>query len=211
MSEELKARAPMLAPNSQDLLIYGLYLAGGSDNWVDVETLFLTMFEIAPGRFSWRTRSDLPDYKKLSKALQSVEDQRRSKHQALISQNGEYFRKLSEQGAEWCLRYESCLRELYGGQVVPASARQESFRLLRYVQTTDAFRAFRESGHVESPTWELAEAFQCLVDSRDEVWRQRFDALAWAGQINGDVLIIEFVSKSRARWISNQGREIGSI
>ena len=40
---------------------------------MDVEEIYLKCFEIAPARLGWRTRPEIPDYKKISKALQSVE------------------------------------------------------------------------------------------------------------------------------------------
>ena len=67
-SEQL--RPPSEQHNNADLIVWALHLCGGAERWVDVEELYLKAFELAPARLSWRTREDLPDYKKCAKALQ---------------------------------------------------------------------------------------------------------------------------------------------
>ena len=56
-----------------DVFLWALYELGGSDEFIDVEAAFYRAFELAPARLSWRTRSDLPDLKKCSKALRDAE------------------------------------------------------------------------------------------------------------------------------------------
>ncbi len=69
----IRTSPPSDQPNNQDVFVWALYLLGGADRGVDVEEIYLKCFELAPARLGWRTRPDLPDYKKASKALQSIE------------------------------------------------------------------------------------------------------------------------------------------
>ena len=199
MSENLVARAPALNANNQDLLVYALYSEGGFERWVDVEDLFLRAFQLAPHRLSWRTRSDLPDYKKLSKALQSVEDTQRTKHHGLVMQNGEHLRKLTNTGKKWCEQHLVHLESLYGFHQVPSPANQAPSRLVRYVIGTEAYKHFVSTGEVTRQRWQLAETLQCLVDSPSEVWNQRLDELQAAGEATANQNIIRFAVNIRAK------------
>ena len=54
---------------------------------VDVEAVFYRCFELAPLRFAWRTRADLPDYKKCAKSLRDAE----ARKPALLIKTGDRF------------------------------------------------------------------------------------------------------------------------
>ena len=56
-----------------EIFVWGLHNIGGDAGMVDIELAFLKAHEIAPQRFAWRTREDLPEYKKLSKALRDAD------------------------------------------------------------------------------------------------------------------------------------------
>ena len=65
----IRTEPPSSIPNNQDVFVWALYLLGGADQDVDVEAIYLKCFELAPARLAWRTRPDLPDYKKISTSL----------------------------------------------------------------------------------------------------------------------------------------------
>lgn len=66
-------KAPSGTHNNSDLLVWACYQCGGFDRWIEVEELYLNAFELALARLAWRTRGNLPDYKKCAKALQELE------------------------------------------------------------------------------------------------------------------------------------------
>ena len=201
---------PSITHNNSDLTVYACYLAGGYERWLDVEELYLKAFELAPARLSWRTRPDLPDYKKCNRIFE-VSDPTRGKHlQRLVLKQGKYMCKLSEEGYAWCIKYESVLQSLYKGGVVPSAAVQEASRLIRYVENTDGFKKFRLSGAVEAPLWELAETFQCMVDSEESVWIGRFDQLLVFAEKNRRDDIKKFVQLARVKVrMTQEGRNNG--
>lgn len=199
MSSTHQVKAPSATPNNADLLVYACYLAGGFEKWLDVEDLFLKAFELAPARLSWRTKPDIPDYKKISKALQELEDPKRSDHLGLLDKKGKYERKLSVLGLDWCRQYESLLNSLYGGErVVPTAAIQDSSRLLRHVENSQAFSEFKLTRTVTSEKWTLAEALRCLPDSAPHVWRGRIDQVQSAAEKNGRSDLVEFARSIRS-------------
>lgn len=197
MNEQRPVGRPSSKHNNADLLVWACYVIGGFERWVDVEELYLKVFELGPARLSWRTRPDLPDYKKCAKALQELEDPKRSDHLGLFAKQGKYTRKLTVEGLEWCRKYESLLISLYGHSSVPNAAIQGPSRTIRTIEEAGAFRAFQATGIVTSEKWELAEALRCMIDSKRHVWDARLDQVAAAAEANGRLDVLEFVARIR--------------
>jgi hypothetical protein len=185
--------------NNPDLLVWACFVAGGYERWLDVEELYLKAFDLAPARLAWRTREDLPDYKKCAKALQEVEDPKRSDHLGLFLKNGRYLRKLSDDGHEWCKTYGSMLMALYGGGLVPAPPTAVASQALSALKRSQAYQEFLKSGDVTCELWMLAEAIQCLPDSTRAVWLARLDHLNSALRATDDQAAVSFVNRARSR------------
>lgn len=64
-----KSRISSEPVTNSDVFLWALFELGGGDDFVDVEAVYIRAFQLAPLRLSWRTRDDLPDLKKCSKAL----------------------------------------------------------------------------------------------------------------------------------------------
>ena len=190
-------KAPSAGHNNADLLIWSMFLLDGQERWVDVEEMYLKAFELAPARLAWRTRSDIPDYKKCAKALQELEDVKRSEHLGLLMKQGSYLRKLTDDGFRWCREYQTVLSKLYSDGVVPSAATQEAGRVIRDLEKSEVFQNFLSDGQLGCDLWELAEAMRCMVDSPEPVWGTRFDSISVAAIANGRQDIVEFVEASR--------------
>ena len=134
---------PSDSPNNQDALVFALYLLGGADKDVDVEDMFLKCHELAPARLSWRTRPDIPDYKKVSKALQSVEA---STHVGLFHHTNQYSRRLTVDGNRWCETYISILERVYTKAPVQASKNTNMHERKRHeIKNSQVWVLFKES------------------------------------------------------------------
>jgi hypothetical protein len=192
------APPPSTTPNNPELLIWALYLLGGSDTFVDVEDLFIKSFELAPARLSWRTRQDIPDYKKCSKALQEVEDHKRSQLSNLFEKNGPYKRKLSSAGVEWATNHAKALAALYSEGVVPSASVQEDSKMLRSVTESAPFEMFLLDDQSELNLYEISDLFRCLPDADFAIWTQRFDRIRNAATRNGNTRVLSFVERCSA-------------
>lgn len=192
-------KPPSSSHNNADLLVWACYTAGGFERWLDVEELYLKAFELGPRRLAWRTRPDIPDYKKCAKALQELEDPKRSDHLGLFLKNGRYSRKLSETGLTWCTSNAVLLDRLYGGgQVLPQST-SDSSRIVLQLEKSEAFKQFKSSKIATTETWLIAEAIQCLPDSSPSVWSASFDRVQAAAVVCNRNDVSEFVVEARKR------------
>jgi len=197
MSEQ-QARPPSDVHNNQDLLIWAMYHLGAGDRWVDVEDVYLKAFELGPARLSWRTKSDIPDYKKCAKALQAVEDPNRFEHLGLLEKKNRYERRLTLAGVAWCEHYAEVLKILYSGGAVPNHPTQDDGRRIRALASTEAFLQWRDSGEMTSNIWELGDAFRCAGDTTPAVWRARLDEHRHAAERNGRNDLVSFIEAARA-------------
>lgn len=197
MSQTGVTPPPAAEPNNQDLLVWALYTLGGSSEWVDVEDVFLRCFELAPARLGWRTRPDLPDYKKCAKALQSVEAQ---SHVGLLAKMGQYQRRLSSRGTAWCEQHRSQLEDLYGGgsHVEPPSSSGDA-RLVRRIRQHPVFEDWAQSGELRAAEWDLADLLQCSTASGSTIWDQRLDELEAAANRSADPEVHALAQAIRAR------------
>ena len=201
------APPPSSTPNNPELLIWALFLLGGSDNFVDVEELFIKSFELAPARLSWRTRQDIPDYKKCSKALQEIEDKKRSLHSHLFEKQGSYKRKLSSAGVVWATKYSAVLGALYSDGIVPSAAIQEDSRTLRTITESKTFQNYLASEDAILNLYEISDLFRCLPDADEAIWKQRFDRVRNAAVRNGQTRVITFVEQcASAIWAKENTR-----
>jgi hypothetical protein len=187
--------SPSSTPNNPELLIWALFLLGGSDNFVDVEELFIKSFELAPARLSWRTRQDIPDYKKCSKALQEVEDQKRSLLFHLFEKQGAYKRKLSSAGVEWVSKYSTVLATLYSNGIVPSAAVQEDSKLLRGITDSKLFESYLRDELEDLNVYEISDLFRCVPDADQTIWKQRLDRVKNAAVRNGNTRVVSFVDR----------------
>ena len=189
--------APSTNPNNAELLIWCLFLLGGADKFVDVEDLFLKTFELAPARLSWRTRPEIPDYKKCAKALQEIEDPKRSTFAAFMTKNGVYQRKLSMAGSEWCEAYSSHFAKLYSQGNVPSAVTQDDGKIIRTIESSTTYTNFLKNPLSELPLYEIADLFRCMPDADMAVWASRLDVAENAAKRNSRDAVVAFISNCR--------------
>ena len=200
-------RPPTEQHNNADLIVWALHLCGGAERWVDVEELYLKAFELAPARLSWRTREDLPDYKKCAKALQEVEDTKSARHMPALMKQGAYERRLTVKGLAWCEAHAEYLTALYSStRIVPSASSQDDARRLKALTDSAAYRTWQASGAVSTKRWELAEAFRCRANSPDATWQARLDEHGSSARRNGLNEVERFIELVRT-YLNDEGTQ----
>jgi hypothetical protein len=186
-NDGLRTAPPSGEPNNQDVFVWALFLLGGADRDIDVESVYLKSFELAPARLAWRTRPDLPDYKKTSKALQSVEA---ATHVGLVQKRGALARRLTPEGARWVERHQAVLEATYSGSVAAAKINEHERRRRRF-RASSQFAAWRE-GH-DFDLSEMADVFDCNMASPPAVWRGRMNEARRASDVLQDRELASFL------------------
>ncbi len=192
---------PSESPNNQDALVFALYLLGGADKDVDVEDMFLKCHELAPARLSWRTRPDLPDYKKVSKALQSVEA---STHVGLFHHTNQYARRLTLDGNRWVETYISILERVYSKAPVQASKSTNMHERKRQeIKNSQVWVLFKES-----PTnigiEDFAPVLQCSAASSQTTWASRVHDVKRAADVLQDQELMQFAQLVELRVLNGE-------
>jgi hypothetical protein len=203
MTEKSKARNEPPSPeaNNQDVFVWALYLLGGADKDVDVEEIYLKCFELAPARLGWRTHPEIPDYKKTSKALQSIEA---TTHVGLLHRPHKYSRRLTLEGVKWVEAYKAILEKNYSKATVLASKSTNQHERKRHeLKKSDAWAKFL----IDPSTVEISDvaaALQCSAASPMSVWSGRVNDLRRTGDLLSDESILNFADFVEAQFISGR-------
>jgi len=203
MSDKTRVRnePPSLEANNQDVFVWALYLLGGADKDVDVEEIYLKCFELAPARLGWRTHPEIPDYKKTSKALQSIEA---TTHVGLLHRPHKYSRRLTLEGIKWVESYREILEKNYSKAIVQASKNTNQHERRRHeLKRSDAWTKF----FIDPATVEISDAaaaLQCSAASPLSVWSGRVNDLRRTGDLLSDELILNFADFIEAQFISGR-------
>jgi hypothetical protein len=203
MNDKKRVRNDPPSPeaNNQDVFVWALYLLGGADKDVDVEEIYLKCFELAPARLGWRTHPEIPDYKKTSKALQSIEA---TTHVGLVHRPHKYSRRLTLEGIKWVESYRGILEKNYSMAIVQASKNTNQHERRRHeLKRSDAWAKFL----VDPITVEISDAaaaLHCSAASPLSVWSGRVNDLRRTGDLLSDEAILNFADFVEAQFISGR-------
>ena len=199
--KSVRTDPPSESPNNQDALVFALYLLGGADKDVDVEDMFLKCHELAPARLSWRTRPDLPDYKKVSKALQSVEA---STHVGLFHHTNQYARRLTLDGNRWVETYISILERVYSKAPVQASKNTNMHERKRHeIKNSQVWILFKESP-ADIGIEDFASVLQCSAASSQTTWASRVHDVKRAADVLQDQELMQFAQLVELRVLNGE-------
>jgi hypothetical protein len=184
-----------------EIFVWSLSQLGGKTTFVDVEVAFISCFDLAPNRFSWRTREDLPDYKKCSKALQEAEARR---PRLLLKTRDGLKRQLTVEGQHWVSAHEPrMVAALHSGKTVAEPTSRPRARMLADVERSAMFEKWSGEGELPSEKWQVAELLRCSPDSDWRIWRDRLEILrAGANGANRERLLrfLDELAVSHADW-----------
>jgi hypothetical protein len=191
--------------SNAEIVLWALDQLGGAAEFVDIETVFLKCFELAPQRFSWRTRPELPDFKKCAKALQEAEARRPN---PLVKTGDTFGRQLSVDGQKWIEANRSRLiARLKSGEKVPEPKRRPRSRMLAEADRSDVFAAWSAEGTLPMEKWRMAEFLRCSPDSDTSIWRNRLETLRSAANAADHELLLKFldaVAAAKPDWFGEE-------
>lgn len=189
----------------EDYFLIALELCGGATSYIDVEDVFIKMHEIAPARFCWRTRPELPEYKKCAKALQDLESSKRYSPDAVRTMKPSDrkkradHRRVSPIGQQWLHDNRNRINEALSEGGATASTATGVGRVLRPLTDSDQFRQFRSGGMPKIDRFVAADLLLCDASSDASTWRSRLEAArarAIAANRQDVVEFVDFIEQS---------------
>ena len=189
---------------NNEIFLWALYLLGGTERKVDVEDIYLKAFELAPLRLGWRTRPDIPNFKKAHHALSDVENRAGIGYLIKLGAN---YRQLSPQGAAWIEENHKKMEDLFSGESkVSVAQKSDTSRLAKKLLQSEAWKLW--SNQKEVPLAYLASALECSTFSTQEVWAARIASLTAAGISTNNSDILDFAEFVNDSILNNGGHNV---
>jgi len=159
-----------------DIVIYGLYLLGGTERKIDTEIVTLKCFELAPERFSWRKRPDLPGG---IPTLYALQDARRKRNGSLVRGGVKGGWMLTPAGIDQVRSLLPVLENLASEEIRGTLKPREGVQtFLRQLETHMAYQEFLRSGSCDKvKPYEFTDFLNCTVDSGPEILRDRLEVV----------------------------------
>jgi hypothetical protein len=150
---------------------------GGAERFVDIEEVALEAFKLAPDRFGWRTRRDLPSWERVRTAFvhANQEAQRREIGPVLFSnKEGEAWR-LTAQGVKYARENAGKVLDATKG-TRPIRRGGASVNRVRQIRNHPAFRRFMQGTLIsEIERYQLADLLLCPPDSTEAAVMRKVD------------------------------------
>lgn len=189
--------------SNSELFVWALYLLGGAEHDVDVEDIYLKCFEIAPARLGWRTKPQIPDYKKTAKALQSVEAETE-----FIHKTHQYARRLTSEGLSWINQNIDKLQTNYGTQIVQPAASNHFYQRSAFIKSHPIWNDFKTGNSIDV-LHTLADSLECSPASPVKTWDGRFVELQTMASVLNDVELQNFYVFAKNAYKSEMKRVQG--
>ena len=184
-----------------EIFLWALYQVGGNSQFVDIEEVSLQCFKVAPARFGWRTRPDLPDYKKCAKALQEAEVRR---PRMLVKTRDSFGRQLTAEGQRWIEANTKRLSDiLQAGIPVPEPKRRPTSKMLAEIERSQPFVLWKETGALPQEKWRMADVLRCSPDSSPATWEDRLEsarAVAYSADKESTLRFLDEVAAAHPDW-----------
>ncbi len=168
-----------------------------------MEDIYLELFAVAPRKFGWRTRPDLPNFQYGHTALGRLE---KDVYPEFIIRSSPNTRMLSNLGKSWV---EANLERFQGlgekGIVVLPSRAGEDAKLARSLKDSYAWKGWSSKEEVNLE--DLADALECSLASSRSVWESRLNSLHDAAQNLSSTEIEEFTTFARSIVESELGQK----
>lgn len=169
-------------PN-RELVVYGLYLAGGASSFAHTEDVALECWKRFQDSFSWTKYPQYPDKDIVRVALT---DARKPKYGALVAGRVEGAAsdakdsagwRLTPAGLQWISDHQAEFDAGESGRE-PKKHRQLSLKRLKDVTGETLFQRFLTEGNEFSPSLgEMARFLKCRVDANAQIWDRRLNDL----------------------------------
>lgn len=178
--------------SNTDLCMWAMYLLSAHIRPVDVEDIYLKLFEVAPEKFSWRTRSDLPNMRNGLTALGKLE---KDLYPDFVIKASPTSRMLSELGIRWIETNREKFEGLGIERRVMPSRQNVDVKQIRRLQESLAWTTWQNG--LRPDLEQLADAFSCSPSSSRATWESRLNTAQQAAEVSGAAGAKKFIQEAR--------------
>jgi hypothetical protein len=187
-----KAERTMQHVPNWEIFIWALQLLGGATRFVDVEDVFLKCNDLAPTRFSWRTRQDIPEYKKCAKALRDAET--RNPSLTVKKAKDPFKRQLSVEGQAWIKQNHQRLEKSLAVKTTTALHTKGTKKVITEILRSKQFKVWKSAPSIKLESWQIADLLHCSPASPIAIRISRLQHLRSVAQALNAQDVIEFLN-----------------
>lgn len=174
------------ALQNRHIVLIALLLTGGAAQFIDIEDIAVLAHQLSPTRFRWN-RYDYPSLEAARVGFKRWSDLKIDPPLFLTRRLSYALTPAGIQEAVRCARImfgrdfsspQSVIEHVSAigkdvSEALPATQQRPSQNELRELRRHNLFERWRR-GEIAFERWEVADLLNCMPDSSDQVWRERF-------------------------------------
>lgn len=188
-----------------DIVLYVLYLLGGTRGKVFTEDIAKKSFELASSRFSWRRYPKYPDIEPARKALMEARNQRRlitgraGEVKGLKPSDGWIF---SPEGILWLEKNKTRIAKASGKKQTPIN-RTELSKKLSELESLSAYKKFlRDNNCFNIKPYEFTDFLNASLDTPSSILHDRIDRIRAIAATGKKEKLLDFIEKCEKQFSS---------
>lgn len=181
-----------------EIVLYALYLLGGTKKKIFTEDIAKKSFELAPSRFSWRKYPDYPDIEPARKSLMEARNQKKlitgraGEVKGLKPSDGWIF---SPEGILWLEKNRTLIAKALGKKQKPTNRTDLSKKLLE-IESSIAYKKFlKENKCLNIKPYEFTDFLNVSLDTPSSIIRDRIDRIRVLAATGKKRKLLDFIDQ----------------
>lgn len=186
-----------------DVVLYALYLLGGTQKKIFTEDIAKKSFELAPSRFSWRRYPQYPDIDPARLRLVEARSERglitgRAGNVVGFKQPDGWI--FSPKGISWIEKNRTRLSQAFGKNPEPVNRTILSGKL-KELQSSTAYKKYIKDQSCENiKPYEFTDFLNASLDTPAPVLRDRIDKISALAASDKNKGLLDFIDECRVRF-----------
>lgn len=188
-----------------DVVLYVLYLLGGTRKKVFTEDIAKKSFELVPPRFSWRRYPEYPDIEPARKALMEARNQktlitgRAGEVKGLKPSDGWIF---SPKGILWLEKNKTRIAKALGKKQKPINRTELSKKLSELESSTAYKRFLKDNGCFNIKHYEFTDFLNVSLDTPAFILHDRIDRIRAIAATGKREKLLDFIDRCEKQFSS---------
>ncbi len=189
-----------------DVVLYSLFLLGGTQKKVFTEDIAKKSFELAPSRFSWRRYPEYPDIEPTRKSLMDARNQkaliagRAGEAKGFKPSDGWIF---SPKGIAWIEKNKSRIARTFNISNRKSVNRTNLSKKLNELETSTAYNKFlKDKSCANIKPYEFTDFLNASLDTPPAILRDRVDRTSALAADGKNKKLLDFIDECKKHFSS---------